>query len=151
MTSRKRQRRQELTAEEYSAGVARTEERDAMAGVQDNDLFVVDRGGSKSAKKKLNTEETLSRKGVSVSKTERTLVRKVVQRVKSPPVKEQSANLGDLWDTDNAITTKKKSAAKRSTLVVRPGQSYNPAVGDHQDILAEVRTILFCFAVFLAP
>jgi hypothetical protein len=154
MSTRKRQKRQQATAEEHSIELQKVKELDALAAVQDTDLFVVDRGGSKTAKRKIE-KQVQQAATVSVSKTERALVRKVVSR-KAAEEEEEQTPIGDIWGMSGSKTVargkgklqakdkmdaKKPGAApvvvKNKRLVVRPGQSYNPAPKDHQDLLAE--------------
>ena len=146
MTTRKRQRRQESTAEEYSLGVARAKELDAMEQVRDEELFVVDRGGSKTAKRKIEVQEKQAAKGTA-SSTERKLVRKLVQKSAGTVAEEpKTTGVVDIWGEEDARPSRRAAggvleacATRSKRLVVRPGQSYNPDTADHQDLLAEVR------------
>lgn len=140
MTTRKRQRRQESTAEEYSLGVARAGELRAIAAVQDADLFVVDRAGSKTAKRKIAAQEQQSAAGVVVSRTERKLIRRRAQLEKTEDAPKAADAPSDIWGAESDLPSAQRFAlnqrAKRA--VIRPGQSYNPNAADHQDLLAEV-------------
>lgn len=113
----------------------------------DDSLFMIDRKGSKSIRKRVVQEVLPKSQGVYISATEKRLIQKVLtSKPKQPYARFYSTSenkaLKDLWDADviehndsddvNYPTTK-----RRRLKVAVPGQSYNPSIEDHQNALAE--------------
>ena len=113
----------------------------------DDSLFMIDRKGSKSIRKRVVQEVLPKSQGVYISATEKRLIQKVLtSKPKQPYARLYSTSenkaLKDLWDADviehndsddvNYPTTK-----RRRLKVAVPGQSYNPSIEDHQNALAE--------------
>ncbi len=157
MTSRKAKRR---IAETYSAleeSLATKAADDALANRNDDELFVVDRKGSKTARRKVVKEQERKERGTLHSATEEHLVRKKMKEMQErEQKKEEDAKKGstesmDIWGeaADDggipAVPQRRRMAshsANKSTLkVVGPGFSYNPAQTHHQDVLAEASAL----------
>ena len=117
----------------------------------DEELFVIDKIGSKSKRRKINSEEfgQTNSKPLIVSKVERILIKKTLNNRKqifTPDDTSQPSNgaISDIWENDDEIgngskgkISKNKKEKIQIDLLVHPGQSYNPSILDHQDILAE--------------
>jgi hypothetical protein len=141
----KRQRRVEATAAEVENQVASLRELDALAERSDGDLFLVDRGGSKTAKTKV---AAVSGGSSSLrSATEKKLVQKIINNKNNVDAtqNENKLALSDLWDDNEQeeIVKVSRPLVKRAAPVVsavraRAGQSYHPEPSHHQAILAEV-------------
>jgi hypothetical protein len=141
--SRKKQKRAESTAAEFTALAEKARQQDELEAAGDEELFIVDRGGSKSARARVEREVAQTSTGI-FSATERKLVRKIQSRsqpAESALVKRDSKGL-DLWSEEAPVAAKKSNASNaskpRRQLIVRAGQSYNPSQEAHQEILAEV-------------
>lgn len=162
----KRHRRAEAAAVELGEQAASIRELDALAAQSNEDLFLVDRGGSKTARTKIAAKAGTS--SVIQSATEKKLVQRIVKSIKAADGavrgEQGSSSLSDLWGGDEevaappkntkAITTRvaseekktktSKTSAKRDSAAVvsiakaRAGQSYHPEPSQHQAILAEV-------------
>jgi nucleolar protein 53 len=132
-----------------------------LAGKADDDLFVVDRAGSKTSRRKIEKEKVRKEQGVLVSATEEHLIKK---KMKELAQKEASAaktqNVSkveslDIWGADDGggddeidklLTTTRRTQpkdnkTKKAAKVVGPGFSYNPAQVHHQDALAEAMAL----------
>lgn len=119
----------------------------------DNDLFIIDRIGSKNTRKKIKKEEKIQKDLNIISKVERKLIEKKLQDINnnnennSNEKKKKKEKIIDLWDNDESISTKstksnnKTKHIKKALKVPLPGISYNPAHLDHQDALAEALAI----------
>lgn len=157
--SKKRQRRINETAHEFEDAVAEASQKSTYMTKSDDQLFVVDRVGSKSSRRRLIKEATaVIKEKTIVSASERKLVEKAQNTIKKvskwQPKKE--LQLHDLWaDSDAAQEVEqfpktmmvshpsgrqhrvKKNEVKKKKPIPIPGQSYNPSESDHQDALAE--------------
>lgn len=105
-----------------------------------DELFVVDRVGSKNARLRMKREGGEG-KGILSAKAD---LRKIVKLAKKLKSKEQFEKVDpaatfDLWESEPAETEKRRQCAK--VKVPHPGQSYNPSLEDHQDALAEATAI----------
>ena len=150
MTTRKRIKRQEATAAEHSLNLSMAKEIEVLQDSKNDDLFTIDRGGSKRAKQKIEAENR-HQNTTTASKTERALLRKLMaqsKQITAPKDCTEASGPGDLWEVGETSSSAKKSSSSRAQrsqikrLVVRPGQSYNPSQADHQNLLAEVITLI---------
>jgi hypothetical protein len=136
MTSKKRQRRENVAAEEFGLLAEKVREQDALATAADESLFTLDRQGSKTARRKANQEALAVAKSGTISATERKLLRKIADRADKRASPAAAGSI-DLWAEETAVPGGGRGV-KAKQLVVRGGQSYNPSAKDHQDLLAEV-------------
>ena len=113
-------------------------------------LFVVDRTGSKSARRRIHKEQEAVVANVPASKTEKALLKKkMAVKVKNVNTSSSSSSAGlkDLWgdEVGEGSSTRATTRIKRPTSaslpaakkVAGPGFSYNPLPHAHQDVLAE--------------
>jgi len=157
--SKKRQRRINETVNEFEDAVAEASQKSTYMTKSDEQLFVVDRVGSKSSRRRLIKEATaVIKETTKVSESERKLVEKAQNTIKKvskwQPKKE--LQLHDLWEDSDTVKEVeqfpktmmvslpsgrphrvKKNEVKKKRPVPIPGQSYNPSESDHQDALAE--------------
>jgi nucleolar protein 53 len=157
--SAKRTKRIRQTNEEYESAVQQESQQKVLTGVDSENLFTVDRAGSKSKRRKVQEEILPKEQGKFVSKTEQHLIQKQLKRLQSgQPRKVYGSNvvdlpssdkkivskLEDIWsegDESDASSSKKARPHKHSLKVALPGQSYNPSFEDHQDTLAQAVSI----------
>jgi hypothetical protein len=165
----KRTRRGNAIGEELAKSNIENELTTIVNATSNEDLFKVDRIGSKNARKRIEKVKAVIVKNNGVeSKADMELIKKKIKEVKSQESKKvvvskiESSDLCDLWGEDNSIPSSNnrklrnapqgvkfsaKTIAEREALannikknklkIARPGQSYNPSKGDHQDALAE--------------
>mmetsp|Transcript_18644 Transcript_18644/g.18735 ORF Transcript_18644/g.18735 Transcript_18644/m.18735 type:complete len:351 (+) Transcript_18644:41-1093(+) len=146
MSSRKRQRRQNELVDQYESHIRQKSESAVLSSKSDNDLFTVDRVGSKSAKRKIAKQEVAKSEARS-SLSESTLIQKVLsgkvlstRRRNHFQVNGGNADnsLDDIWANEPLESSPKIARnPKKKLRIAKPGQSYNPAVDDHQDVAAE--------------
>jgi Nop53 (60S ribosomal biogenesis) len=157
--SSKRQKRISASAEEYADQISRLSVLQSIRAKPDHDLFVVDRSGSQSSRRRIAKEikiKSTDKSGVEsiVSVVERKLVKRIVARgPKEARVNESEAELCDIWDADvstapvdaNVLTRSRKSRSENllsaKINVAIKGQSYNPSHNDHQNALAEALAV----------
>lgn len=145
MTSKKRQRRQDEVAESYSKHLRISGDEAVFASRADDELFVVDRAGSKSSKKRIEKQTLKTTTGKPISKTENKLVDRILsgerKRENMQMVKfREETTLCDLWNESaqaNLINDNEAKKLSKYLKIAAPGQSYNPSFDDHQNILAE--------------
>ena len=151
MSKRAREKRIAETSAEFEEQLSRVSAQDVVASRPDEVLFVVDRTGSKSARRRVLKEETAKARNQPVSKTDRALLKKRAEKAKqqvalglpSKPVREQPSVLADLWADESSATQRQPRIKRSSTVasaakkVAGPGFSYNPPVSAHQNVLAE--------------
>ena len=152
MSKRAREKRVAATSAEFEEARSRASAAAIVAERTDDALFVVDRTGSKSARRKIVKEQVAQAAHVPVSKTERELLKKVQSgrslsaAKKAAPSSGGASVLKDLWGDDDGggggtVTKIKKPvatvAASLAKRVAGPGFSYNPSPDAHQDVLAE--------------
>jgi hypothetical protein len=138
----KRQKRVEEVTKEYEKFVEVTNAEKLYGAKVDEELFVLDRVGSKNARRKL--EKTKSDNGavVIVSATEKKLIQRKQKEIESGALvtsKSKPTNeLLDIWGevSPNTQPTAKSKVGVRKVAV--PGMSYNPSASSHQDAIAEV-------------
>mmetsp|Transcript_23040 Transcript_23040/g.33725 ORF Transcript_23040/g.33725 Transcript_23040/m.33725 type:complete len:336 (-) Transcript_23040:145-1152(-) len=133
---RKRQREAELV-QSYENYVDDSVDAGVLAGQNDEELFVVDRAGSKNSRRKLNKEREALQSTRVVSKVERKLISKQLQDTSNKKKKKQSKELFDLWGDESSSAKPNKPSNKKKIRVPEGGLSYNPSHNDHQDVLAE--------------
>ena len=83
MGNKKRNRRVEETNAELELALQARVEEKVLDNREDDELFVVDRSGSKTSRRKIEKEKTRKEMGVLPSKTEEHLVRKKIKEVLS--------------------------------------------------------------------
>lgn len=164
MSERKRQKRIAEVTELIQNDIIAKNEINSVAAKGNDDLFVLDTTGSKSAKKRvLKSQDDAIKPNSRVSKTEQRLVQKVLSKkeisvsrgAKSTSIAQNStqlvkSNVEDLWgDTiSSSLVNKrnKKLPVDKSIRSVRTkapiaGQSYNPSVKGHQEALTLASTL----------
>jgi Nop53 (60S ribosomal biogenesis) len=154
MASKRREKRARETAEELDQALAREAADAVVASRADDALFVVDRTGSKSARRRIVKEQAVVASNKPVSKTERILLKKMeenggtLRKGKTPEIPSQ---LQDLWADDDSdgggggasvaarrrVKTPNTATIPALKRVAGPGFSYNPTPEAHQEILAE--------------
>lgn len=156
--SAKRSKRIRQTNEEYESAVQQESQQKVLTGIDSENLFTVDRAGSKSKRRKVQEEIVPKEQGTFVSKTEQHLIQKQLKRLQSgQPRKVYGSNvvdipssnkkivskLEDIWSEgdESDASSKKARPHKHSLKVALPGQSYNPSFEDHQDTLAQAVSI----------
>lgn len=150
--SKRREKRIAETSAEFEEQRSRQTEVSVVNSRSNDELFVVDRTGSKSARRRVVKEQVALATNQPVSKTERALLKKIERKAKTQndvkPVTTlvvgqgpSSAVLSDIWANDNSdsgIRIKKPTVTiPRAKKVAGPGFSYNPSPSSHQDVLAE--------------
>jgi hypothetical protein len=141
---KKRQREKELIIS-YENYVDESTSAQVMGEREDEDLFVVDRIGSKTSRRKLKHEEKQQNKTQIISKVERKLIEKRLEKLQQQQESNRNQNeskeevLVDIW-ADSVEPVKQKSKKKKvhALKLPIPGVSYNPSHVDHQDAIAEV-------------
>lgn len=112
-----------------------------VTALPDDDLFVVDRGGSKNKKRKIQKTETQKKNSGTTSRTEQILINRIKNTKKEPKaVKARKDEAFDLWGVEEVTKQPRPTTRKSFKKIAVPGMSYNPAHDDHQEALAEVRT-----------
>ena len=124
---------------------------------QDEDLFFIDRGGSKRAKNKIIEIQNKSKQ--IISKGEKKLFNKILSKVSNEKsesdgqaIKENK--ICDLWGEGNDLVVntnrnKKEKETNRVKVKINPGLSYNPSHNDHQNALGEVDNALYIYRQFV--
>ena len=149
--SSKRQKRISASAEEYANHISRISVSQSIQARADSELYVVDRTGSATSRRRIAKDirlKTADKSGVQsiVSVVERKLVKRIVDR--GPKVArdaEVELALSDIWDIDesqvapidhNIISRSRKSRSENllsaKINVAIKGQSYNPSHNDQQ-------------------
>ena len=148
-------------AEEYAEHILHFAAEQTIISKPDNDLFTLDRAGSKTSRKriaKIQSNKSSSDTKSIVSVTERKLVERAIakhlqQKIDASkgvhPVKQ--GEITDLWDETanesslNKLNTKRRRTVdmpvNRKVTIAIGGQSYNPSHEDHQNALAEALAI----------
>ena len=150
---KKRERRIAETYAEIEEALSERVEAAALASRDSDTLFVVDRTGSKNARRKIAKKEASDARAYSVSKVDDKLIKKKITAKKreETAVSAKTTGVFDLWNDDvlskttanivQEVTQQRATMpAKSRTLrrkVAGPGFSYNPDHNDHQDLLAE--------------
>jgi type II secretory pathway pseudopilin PulG len=162
-----RKTREAEAVKEYENLIDTSTQEALLAAQTDDDLFVVDRGGSKNKKRKIQKAEISKKESGTISKTETILINRIKKNknkneaivVKGKGKKED--NVFDLWGGDEVTKQPRATTRKSFKKIAGPGLSYNPAHEDHQEALAEVTklngvdchstlyTVLICFCIFL--
>lgn len=152
MASKRREKRARETAEELDQALARDAAAAVVASRADDALFVVDRTGSKSARRRIVKEQAVVASNKPVSKTERILLKKLEENggtLRKGKTAEIPSQLQDLWadgDSDggagSSVAGRRRAKKPTATIpaskrVAGPGFSYNPTPEAHQEILAE--------------
>lgn len=152
---RKRQRIQAIE-EQYTDNKITTAQNELLLSKNDEDLFILDNIGSKSARvkvQKLKTDE------IKLTKSEnKNLIKAIEKKNKiTQNLQIDTPKAYDLWETPSTTTITPTSTTtpttpttkKVRTVPVRnlplssiiPGMSYNPSVTDHQEALAEALSL----------
>lgn len=162
---KKRSRRIAETNTEFEQALVSKAAVEVLQNREDDELFVLDRSGSKTARRKIEKEESRKEMGMLASATEEHLVRKkmkeILERGKggkgaNAGVEEAKTNSLDIWgeapaqDESLAVLANKnrrrlrqpaEAATKKAIKVTGNGFSYNPAAVHHQDALAKATTL----------
>lgn len=162
---KKRSRRVAETNTEYEQALISKAEAEVLQNREDDELFLVDRSGSKTSRRKIEKEQSRKEMGVLASATEEHLVKKkmkeILERRKGDKgdrgrVEEATTNSLDIWgevpsqeEVILAISNKNRlrmrqpaeAATKKAIKVTGNGFSYNPAAVHHQDVLAKATTL----------
>lgn len=151
--SSKREKRIRGTNQEYEDLVYQASKKQIISTKPDEELYVIDTIGSKTQRKKVLKLIQNNQKQV-ISKVEQKLLKKyqnkVNQNIDIKSNKNIKSQLWDVWnettevDKDTIIETNPKSLMKTRLLenkkkvfqLPHPGQSYNPSLYDHQNVLA---------------
>jgi hypothetical protein len=145
---KKRQREKELV-ENYEEYVATSASDQILQRQENDDLFLIDRVGSKNSRKRIQQNEMIKEKNDSiVSKVENRLIKRKINessKKSKNPKKGQESIIVDLWQEEGGDMGKKEKSKKPkdkkpALRVPLPGISYNPSHVDHQDAVAEVTT-----------
>ena len=154
MPSKKRERRIAATNLEYEEHVKSSAKEAVLAATKDEDLFVIDRTGSKNKRRQLvKNAVVVADKSKAVSKVEEHLIKKKVDSLargeltlnqkRDKVLDEKKVHLMDMWGDDDIApnskktTTNGKGKGKKNAMIAGPGFSYNPVDTAHQDTLAE--------------
>lgn len=139
--SKKVQKRVKGVARELEESVANAVEHTSVTTSGDDNLFTLDRTGSKAAKRKVTQELIPKQEKRFVSETEKKLIQKVANGVKAPYKKYTapvgSNNVRDLWAEPAAGDSPALEPKSKRLKTALPGQSYNPSAADHQNTVAE--------------
>jgi hypothetical protein len=137
--SKKRQRRELEAVNSYESALAVSNEESALTSKDDDELFVLDRSGSKNTRRKFVKEENAKLALKVKSKTEQLLIERIAAKNKSKtaPKSKAKSQLSDIWGEEDE--SEKAKARKRALKIPQSGFSYNPSSKDHQDVVAEVR------------
>lgn len=146
---RTRKVREAALVQEYETFLDTSAADSLLTAKEDSELFVLDRGGSKKKKRKI---EKATQRQVDdpkmVSKTEKVLLERMQNKQKSKGksagVKTQPATkeVFDMWGAEDTQDLKSRgrprtSSQKKVKKTAGPGMSYNPSHEDHQEALAE--------------
>jgi hypothetical protein len=152
--SRKRDKRIRKVNELYENVIQESVESKILAEKPDDSLFVIDRTGSQSKRRKVETEIIPKETGKFISATEKHLIEKIAKRgkkkaygsstvvTKANQSKIHIEKLEDIWDDSNSLEVsnrkiKEANPHKKAMKIAQPGQSYNPTLKDHQETLAQ--------------
>lgn len=136
--SKKRQRRELDVVNSYENAVKDSNEEIALTSKDDEELFVLDRSGSKNTRRKIVKEEKAKDALKVKSKTEQVLIERIAAKAKgnTRPKVRSISQLSDIWGEEDK--SEKVKARKRALKIPQSGFSYNPSSKDHQDVVAEV-------------
>lgn len=142
MSTRKRKQRIEETSELFTSSVDDANVRKLLKTKADDELFFVDKTGSKNAKRKVLkevAEKTEGRKQpAAIVKTK---IKANAKRVALALAEKQEAaktvSVHDLWGDMECVDKQPTRKKEIKTKIAIPGMSYNPSLDDHQDALAE--------------
>lgn len=136
MTTR-RQKRIRETSDEFEEVLAQ----EKLSSKPDEDLFVLDKTGSRSKRVKIQQQLQQQKQQPVVSRHELHLIQKVLKNSskKTDNTNNNTKDISDLWSDDTPVPPSKyiSNNKVRRDRLVHPGQSYNPSLPDHQDALAE--------------
>lgn len=143
--SQKRIRRIKETNLEYEETVANNVIDSLTKSKSDEDVFTIDFIGSKSKRRKIIKQKENEKLNIT-STTDKKLVEKFLKNPSaftktSDKLTNLPNKLHDLWNDESldhvsnnkSPNTKNKKAI---TSIIKPGQSYNPSLIDHQNVLA---------------
>ena len=126
---------------ELSVDLADLYEASAVSTRSDGDLFVIDKVGSTSARKKLSkTTFVKQQQNLPDFKKERKIIARIEKRKLCQTEADGTGQLYDIWETDVLSKSAKipEKNLKLKKLKIIAGLSYHPSVDDHQDVIAEV-------------
>ena len=132
----KRQKREEIVSQEYEDFISSTNANVLYSSKSNEELFIVDKVGSKTARKKIAKEEGSAGKSHSV--TEKKLIKRIQDKIFNEQLVESKGvkAIGDIWADQPAEP--KVYIKKTERKAPLGGFSYNPSPNDHQDVIAEV-------------
>ncbi len=166
MGNKKRSRREAETNAELETALVAKSEAEVLENREDDELFIVDRSGSKTSRRKIKMEQNRKDMGVLPSATEEHLVRKKMKQIlarekKAEGQKSEAAVVAavhplDIWGAEpsekeivGVSTNGRRRAARlpgaavgnRAMKVTGNGLSYNPASVHHQEALAKATAL----------
>jgi hypothetical protein len=142
--SKRRNKRVRETAEEFADQVQERAQSRVLEAKADENLFTVDRDGSKTAKKKIAAEVAKSQK---VPAKVQKLVAKSRSAKQAVDEKTQKPHIYDMWgdveveEKDSHMQKRPRPNATKAVKVAIPGQSYNPSAMDHENAVAEAAAL----------
>lgn len=143
---KKRQRELEIT-ENYENYIDQSTSEQILQQQDDQELYMVDRIGSKNSRKKIQKNESIKENMNNIlSKVEMKLIQKKLKSSNSSTKQNNTKNtINDIWEEDeieNNKNNKKRNQIHQTKALKIPiaGISYNPSHIDHQDAVAEVIT-----------
>lgn len=141
-TRSSRKTREAEATKEYENFLDASTTANLVSAQADDDLFVVDRGGSKNKKRKIQKDEQQKQTSGTTSKTEQLLISRIKNKKKEPKVvKAKKDEAFDLWDEEKISKQQRSTTRKSFKKIAGPGMSYNPSHDDHQEALAEVNIL----------
>jgi hypothetical protein len=156
--SKKRSKRILEITQDYEDAIAKKAIEESYENVEDQELFILDRQGSESRRKKVKKELLPKAQKAFISPTEQKIIEKIVKTGKKKSkygenivesvrskAKKVDSSLRDLWDApeevepvESDLPDPMEEISKRKKIrVPLPGQSYHPTPKDHQNIIAE--------------
>lgn len=117
------------------------EEKIVEVNASNDQLFTLDRVGSKRKRQQVDQEIKPKIEGKFISAAEKAKIRKIKEKkvVNSSSDETVNSEFRDLWEEEatDSSDTKKKVAKAHKLKVAKEGQSYNPDTTSHQNILKE--------------
>lgn len=143
-TMSKRARRIAETNTAYEAVVVEEAKEAALAHKDEETLFVVDRSGSKAARKRVLEVILPQKEGRYMSASDKKVLQKIQAKTALVPAPAPAATalLMDVWADEPAQPSAPRRSTRQHKLSVPlPGQSYHPSPAAHQDVLAEALAV----------
>jgi hypothetical protein len=141
--SQKRLKRIKDTNLQYEQAIREKLEAESLENRPDEDIFVIDRVGSKTKKRKIQQQVQQQESGI-VSLVEKKLIEKIVKNpgkgTKKIHPSHDHTRVQDLWQDsslDDTAIAARPDSKKANIHIPVPGQSYNPSMRDHQEVLSK--------------